>query len=283
MTAVPTDRPADQPADRPADPTASQPTVGSAKSPMVIAERVHKKFGLNEVLKGVDLTIDRGEVVVMIGPSGSGKSTFLRCINHLERVDAGRTWVDGQVVGYDQRGHHPHALSERAIARQRAHIGMVFQHFNLFPHMTVLDNLIEAPRRVFGADREEVTARAEVLLGKVGLRDKIKAYPRHLSGGQQQRVAIARALCLQPSLMLFDEPTSALDPELVGDVLAVMKDLAASGMTMAVVTHEMGFARDVADRVVFFDSGVIVESGPPDQVILNPQHERTRVFLRAVR
>ena len=250
---------------------------------MVIAERVHKKFGLNEVLKGVDLTIDRGEVVVMIGPSGSGKSTFLRCINHLERVDAGRIWVDGQVVGYEQRGHPLHELSERAIARQRAHIGMVFQHFNLFPHMTVLDNLIEAPRRVFGVDREEVTARAEVLLGKVGLRDKIKAYPRHLSGGQQQRVAIARALCLQPSLMLFDEPTSALDPELVGDVLAVMKDLAASGMTMAVVTHEMGFARDVADRVVFFDSGVIVESGPPDQVILNPQHERTRVFLRAVR
>ena len=160
---------------------------------------------------------------------------------------------------------------------------MVSQPFNLFPHMTVLDNLSEAPRRVFGVDREEVTARAEVLLGKVGLRDKIKAYPRHLSGGQQQRVAIARALCLQPSLMLFDEPTSALDPELVGDVLAVMKDLAASGMTMAVVTHEMGFARDVADRVVFFDSGVIVESGPPDQVILNPQHERTRVFLRAVR
>jgi polar amino acid transport system ATP-binding protein len=262
--------------------TATPPTT-TGTQPMVIAEMVHKRFGLLEVLKGVDLTIDRGEVVVMIGPSGSGKSTFLRCINHLERVDAGRIWVDGQVVGYEQRGNTLHELSERATARQRAHIGMVFQHFNLFPHMTVLDNLIEAPRRVLGADREEVTARAEDLLGKVGLRDKIKAYPRHLSGGQQQRVAIARALCLQPSLMLFDEPTSALDPELVGDVLAVMKDLAASGMTMAVVTHEMGFARDVADRVVFFDSGVIVESGPPDQVILDPQHERTRLFLRAVR
>ena len=195
MTAVPTDRPAD----RPADPTAAQPTVGSAKSPMVIAERVHKKFGLNEVLKGVDLTIDRGEVVVMIGPSGSGKSTFLRCINHLERVDAGRIWVDGQVVGYEQRGHHLHELSERAIARQRAHIGMVFQHFNLFPHMTVLDNLIAAPRRVLGVDREEVTARAEVLLGQVGLRATTKADHRPLSGGQPHRVATARAVCLQPS------------------------------------------------------------------------------------
>ena len=257
------------------------PTPGTG--PMVLAEQVRKHFGPLEVLKGVDVTINRGEVVVMIGPSGSGKSTFLRCINHLERVDGGRIWVDGHVVGYEQRGTNLHELSERAIARQRARIGMVFQHFNLFPHMSVLDNLIEAPRRVLGADKVEVTVRAEALLAQVGLKDKTAAYPRHLSGGQQQRVAIARALCMQPSLMLFDEPTSALDPELVGDVLAVMKDLAASGMTMAVVTHEMGFARDVADRVVFFDGGVIVEEGPPEQVISDPQHERTRAFLRAVR
>ena len=257
--------------------------MSNATNPMIHAHDVHKRFGALEVLKGVSLDIAKGEVVAVIGPSGSGKSTFLRCLNHLETINRGRIVIEGEtLVSSDVHGVC-HYVPEADIRRICVKMGMVFQHFNLFPHMTVLDNLIEAPRRVLGADREEVTARAEDLLGKVGLRDKIKAYPRHLSGGQQQRVAIARALCLQPSLMLFDEPTSALDPELVGDVLAVMKDLAASGMTMAVVTHEMGFARDVADRVVFFDSGVIVESGPPEQVILDPQHERTRLFLRAVR
>ncbi len=252
-------------------------------TPMVWAEQVHKSYGRNEVLKGVELTIGRGEVVCLIGPSGSGKSTFLRCINHLERVDHGRLWVDGEVVGYHQRGHKLHELSDREICRRRTHIGMVFQNFNLFPHMTVLDNLIEAPRRALRQSKEEATARAVTLLEQVGLQDKTHAYPRHLSGGQQQRVAIARALCMEPKLMLFDEPTSALDPELVGDVLAVMRDLAATGMTMVVVTHEMSFARDVADRVVFFDAGQVVEEGPAERVITEPQHERTRLFLRAVR
>jgi polar amino acid transport system ATP-binding protein len=255
----------------------------SQNNPMVRAEQVRKSFGRLEVLKGVDLTIGRGEVVCMVGPSGSGKSTFLRCINHLERVDGGRLWVDGQVVGYEQRGNKLHELADKEICKRRGQIGMVFQHFNLFPHMTVLENLIEAPRLALKQPKADVTLRALSLLEQVGLADKRSAYPRHLSGGQQQRVAIARALCMQPKLMLFDEPTSALDPELVGDVLAVMRDLASSGMTMAVVTHEMSFAREVADRVVFFDAGQVVEEGPASQVINDPQHERTRAFLRAVR
>jgi polar amino acid transport system ATP-binding protein len=265
--------------------TTPSPGTGHAAGhpPMVRADGVRKQFGWLEVLRGVDLTVDRGEVVCLIGPSGSGKSTFLRCINHLERLDGGRLWVDGEVVGYTQRGDRLYELSDRDVCRRRAHIGMVFQHFNLFPHMTVLDNLVEAPRRVLKQPRAEVAERALQLLDRVGLKDKRGAYPRHLSGGQQQRVAIARALAMQPKLMLFDEPTSALDPELVGDVLAVMKDLAESGMTMVVVTHEMGFARDVADRVAFFDAGVIVEEGAAEQLITDPQHHRTKAFLSAVR
>jgi polar amino acid transport system ATP-binding protein len=251
--------------------------------PMVEAVKVRKSYGRLEVLKSVDLRVAPGEVVCMIGRSGSGKSTFLRCINHLERLDGGRLWVDGQVVGYSQRGTKLHELAGREIARRRTEIGMVFQHFNLFPHMTVLQNLIEAPRLVLKEPRAAATERAMDLLGKVGLSGKAGAYPRHLSGGQQQRVAIARALCMQPKLMLFDEPTSALDPELIGEVLDVMRDLAESGMTMLVVTHELGFARDVADRVVFFDEGRIIEDGPAEQVINDPCHPRTRAFVKAVR
>jgi ABC-type polar amino acid transport system, ATPase component len=256
---------------------------GAGTTPMVQAEGVRKSYGHVEVLKGIDLEVDVGEVVCLIGPSGSGKSTFLRCINHLETVDGGRLRVDGEVVGYSLRGNKLHELPEREICRRRAEIGMVFQHFNLFPHMTVLENLIEAPRLVLGESKLAASERARELLAKVGLGDRCDAYPRHLSGGQQQRVAIARALCMQPKLMLFDEPTSALDPELVGDVLTVMKDLAVSGMTMIVVTHEMGFARDVADRVVFMDGGQVVESGPARQVITDPQETRTKSFLAAVR
>ncbi len=255
----------------------------SPVQPMVRAESIRKSYGNLEVLKGVDLQVDTGEVVCLIGPSGSGKSTFLRCINHLETIDAGRIWVDGEVVGYRQRGNKLHELSDREVCRRRTKIGMVFQHFNLFPHMTVLENLIEAPRRALKEPRATVTERALSMLAQVGLADKSHAYPRQLSGGQQQRVAIARALCMQPKLMLFDEPTSALDPELVGDVLNVMRQLAESGMTMIVVTHEMGFAREVADRVVFFDAGRVVETGPARQVITEPQHPRTQAFLAAVR
>lgn len=250
--------------------------------PMVAAEKVRKSFGQLEVLKGVDFVVHPGEVVCLIGPSGSGKSTFLRCINHLERVDRGRIWVDGEVVGYEQRGSRLYELSDKQVCRRRTQIGMVFQQFNLFPHMTVLDNLIEAPRRALREPRETAVQRAMELLEQVGLQDKTDAYPRHLSGGQQQRVAIARALCMRPKLMLFDEPTSALDPELVGDVLTTMRDLAATGMTMIVVTHEMGFAREVADRVVFFDAGQVVEEGSADDLLSNARHARTRAFLAAV-
>ncbi|MFF3286635.1 amino acid ABC transporter ATP-binding protein [Streptomyces sp. NPDC003023] len=250
---------------------------------MVRAEGIRKRYGRLEVLKGVDLTVRRGEVVCLIGPSGSGKSTFLRCVNHLETIDGGRMWVDGRVVGHEQRGTRLHELSDREICRRRAGIGMVFQHFNLFPHMTVLQNLIEAPVRVLREPRAVAVERATDLLDRVGLRDKTDAYPRHLSGGQQQRVAIARALCMRPGLMLFDEPTSALDPELVGEVLAAMRDLAASGMTMLVVTHEMGFAREVADRVAFFDAGRVVECGPAREVVGDPRHPRTQAFLASVR
>ena len=249
---------------------------------MVRADGIVKNYGKLSVLDGMDLEVEAGEVVCLIGPSGSGKSTFLRCINHLEGIDGGRMWVDGKVMGYDIKGTRLHEQKDIQICRSRAEIGMVFQHFNLFPHMTVLENLIEAPRLVLREKKPVVVGRALKLLAKVGLADKAGAYPRQLSGGQQQRVAIARALCMEPKLMLFDEPTSALDPELVGDVLQVMKDLALSGMTMVVVTHEMNFARDVADRVVFMADGRIVEQGPARQVITNPQHERTKAFLSSV-
>jgi len=249
---------------------------------MVDAQQVHKSFGPNEVLKGIDFQVTPGQVVCLLGPSGSGKSTFLRCINHLEKINAGRLFVDGELVGYRQVGDKLYELSDNDVATKRAEIGMVFQHFNLFPHMTAMGNIIEAPCQVKNEPKAEVRKRAKELLAKVGLADKADAYPRQLSGGQQQRVAIARALAMRPKLMLFDEPTSALDPELVGDVLAVMKDLAREGMTMIVVTHEIGFAREVADTVVFMDAGVVVEQGPPSEVISNPRHERTKTFLSQV-
>ena len=250
--------------------------------PMVRASKVSKKFGPVEVLKGIDLEVASGEVMCIIGPSGSGKSTFLRCINHLEQISAGRLWVDGELIGYHQRGEKLHQMKPRAIAAQRRDIGMVFQRFNLFPHKTALENVIEAPCQVKGVDKKKATTQAEALLERVGLADRMKMYPSQLSGGQQQRVAIARALAMEPKLMLFDEPTSALDPELVGDVLDVMKELAQSGMTMIVVTHEMGFAREVGDSLVFMDGGYIVEAGDPRQVLTNPQHQRTQAFLSKV-
>src|SRR3954465_5802190 len=252
-------------------------------TPMVKAEAVCKSFGALQVLKGITLEVGRGEVMCMVGPSGSGKSTFLRCINHLEVVNAGRLHVDGDLIGYREAGSKLYEISPRVAARQRREIGMVFQHFNLFPHRTALGNVIEAPIHVKGVKKAEAVARGEDLLERVGLSDKAHAYPSQLSGGQQQRVAIARALAMNPTLMLFDEPTSALDPELVGDVLAVMRKLAKEGMTMLVVTHEMGFAREVADHVVFMDAGVVVEEGKPQDVIGNPQHERTRSFLQRMR
>ncbi|MFB6396532.1 amino acid ABC transporter ATP-binding protein [Polymorphospora lycopeni] len=249
---------------------------------MVRAEQVHKSFGSLEVLRGIDLTVRTGEVSCVLGPSGSGKSTFLRCVNHLEKINAGRIWVDGELIGYRERGGKLHELRSREVAAQRRDIGMVFQRFNLFPHMTVLANVMEAPLRVRGESKAEVRERAEALLARVGLADKSGSYPGQLSGGQQQRVAIARALAMRPKLMLFDEPTSALDPELVGEVLDVMKDLAREGMTMIVVTHEIGFAREVGDSLVFMDGGVVVESGVPREVISNPRHERTKAFLAKV-
>ncbi|MEV4311627.1 amino acid ABC transporter ATP-binding protein [Actinocrispum sp. NPDC049592] len=249
---------------------------------MVRAEGVCKRFGRLEVLKGINLEVQPGEVMCIIGPSGSGKSTFLRCINHLEKVDAGRLSVDGELVGYQQRGDRLYELKENEVAQKRREIGMVFQRFNLFPHMTAVENVIEAPMQVKGMRKNAARDLALELLERVGLADKASNYPKQLSGGQQQRVAIARALAMQPKLMLFDEPTSALDPELVGDVLAVMRQLAADGMTMVVVTHEMEFAREVADTVVFMDGGVVVEAGSPDAVIRSPQHERTKAFLSRV-
>ncbi len=250
---------------------------------MVLAEGVRKSFGRLEVLKGIDLAVAPGEVTCLLGPSGSGKSTFLRCVNHLEKVTAGRLSVDGHLVGYRLAGGRLHELREKEVARARAEIGMVFQRFNLFPHLTALGNVVEAPLRVLRVPRGEAEERARDLLRRVGLADKVDAYPSQLSGGQQQRVAIARALAMRPKLMLFDEPTSALDPELVAEVLEVMRSLAADGMTMLVVTHEMAFAREVADSVVFMDAGVVVEAGPPGQVLDDPQHERTREFLGRVR
>jgi polar amino acid transport system ATP-binding protein len=251
-------------------------------TPMVKAEQVCKSFGALRVLKGITLEIGKGEVLVMVGPSGSGKSTFLRCINHLEQVNAGRLYVDGELIGYRDKGTKLYEMSPRDAAKQRRDIGMVFQHFNLFPHRTALENVIEAPIHVKGVRKKEAVERARDLLKQVGLSEKADAYPAQLSGGQQQRVAIARALAMNPKLMLFDEPTSALDPELVGEVLGVMKKLAVEGMTMVVVTHEMGFAREVANQLVFMDEGIIMESGNPREMMANPQHERTKAFLSKV-
>jgi polar amino acid transport system ATP-binding protein len=251
-------------------------------APMVEVRGVHKVFGTHEVLSGVDLTVATGSVTVVLGPSGSGKSTLLRSINHLEKVDRGHVLLDGELIGYRRIGNRLHELGERQILRQRTNIGFVFQSFNLFPHLTALENVAEAPISALGRPRAQVTAEALDLLDRVGLSDKTGAYPRQLSGGQQQRVAIARALALRPKLVLFDEPTSALDPELVGEVLDVMRELARTGTTMVVVTHEIGFAREVADTVVFLDSGRVVEQGPPTEVLDHPRHDRTRAFLSKV-
>ncbi|MFJ8232970.1 amino acid ABC transporter ATP-binding protein [Streptomyces sp. NPDC094448] len=249
------------------------------------ARGVRKRFGDTEVLKGIDLDVTTGEVLCVIGPSGSGKSTLLRCFNHLEKIDAGRIWVDGELVGYEPHGTSTEVLRERRpreIRQQRERIGMVFQRFHLFPHRTAVQNVMEGPLVVKGSPRAEAERRARELLDRVGLADRADHYPAQLSGGQQQRVAIARALAMEPTLMLFDEPTSALDPELVGEVLGVMRDLARSGMTMIVVTHEMGFAREVADRVLFLDQGAAVEEGSPDRFFGDPQQDRTRAFLSTV-
>jgi polar amino acid transport system ATP-binding protein len=261
--------------------TATAPNEAAAvtSGPVLVARGVRKSFGHTEVLSGIDLDVNQGETVVILGPSGSGKSTFLRCINLLEELDGGRIMVDGKDVGFDVRNGRLHELGPSQVARRRQDIGMVFQQFNLFAHMTVLQNIIEAPVGIKKEPRAEATARARKLLAQVNLAGKEDAYPRQLSGGQQQRVAIARALAMRPKLMLFDEPTSALDPELVGEVLATMRELSATGLTMVVVTHEISFAREAADRVVFMDGGVVVEQGTPEQVIGNPQHERTRSFL----
>jgi len=250
--------------------------------PVVKAEGIHKSFGRLQVLKGISLSVDQGQVFVLIGPSGSGKSTLLRCINHLEKIDAGRIWVDGDMVGYRQVGDKLHELRDSEAVTARAKIGMVFQSFNLFPHMTALDNVALGPRIVLGRSADETRRRATELLDRVGLADKADEYPSRLSGGQQQRVAIARALAMDPKVMLFDEVTSALDPELVKDVLDAMRELARLGMTMLVVTHEIGFAREVANQVIFMDEGVIVEQGTPAQVINNPREERTKRFLGLV-
>ncbi|MEV7469299.1 amino acid ABC transporter ATP-binding protein [Streptomyces kronopolitis] len=251
----------------------------ATEAPMVRAHQVHKHFGHLEVLKGIDLEVRRGEVVVLLGPSGSGKSTFLRCVNNLERIDSGSVHVEGELIGFRRSGSRVQHLRPSQATVQRRDIGMVFQHFNLFPHQTVLANIMEAPVGVLRVSKAEARETALRLLDQVGLADKANAYPRQLSGGQQQRVAIARALAMRPKLMLFDEPTSALDPELVGEVLATMRDLVRGGLTMLVVTHEIGFAKEVADRVVFMDGGRIVESGTPEQVLDHPENPRTRAFL----
>jgi polar amino acid transport system ATP-binding protein len=258
-------------------------STAAAGKPLVQALNVMKAFHGTAVLKGIDLDVHQGEVVCLLGPSGSGKTTFLRCINQLETIDGGRIWVDGDLMGYEEREGRLHRLHDKAIAAQRREIGMVFQRFNLFPHMTALQNITEAPVQVKGESKGSAQSRAKELLDRVGLADRSHAYPSQLSGGQQQRVAIARALAMQPKLMLFDEPTSALDPELVGEVLAVMRELANEGMTMIVVTHEMSFAREVADRVVFMDGGVVVEQGAPKNVINDPRHPRTKAFLARMR
>ena len=250
--------------------------------PALRVEGVRKSYGQVEVLKGIDIQVKPGEVACLVGPSGSGKSTFLRCINHLEKINSGRLYVHGELVGYQEKKGRLYELTDREVCRKRAEIGMVFQNFNLFQHMTVLENIIEAPTRVLKISKEEAVIHARELLEMVGLSGREDSLPKQLSGGQQQRVAITRALAMRPKLMLFDEPTSALDPELVGEVLTAMQDLANSGMTMIVVTHEMGFARKVADTVAFMDAGLIVESGAPDELLDNPQHERTKSFFSKV-
>jgi polar amino acid transport system ATP-binding protein len=262
--------------------TAEAPASTAATRGLVEITKVHKSFGATEVLKGVSLTVEPGGVAVIVGPSGSGKSTLLRTINHLEKVDGGHITIDGQLVGYKLRGDRLHELREKEILKQRTEIGMVFQNFNLFPHLTALENVAEAPVVAQGRSKEEARRRGLELLDRVGLKDRAGAYPRQLSGGQQQRVAIARALALAPKILLFDEPTSALDPELVNEVLDVIRELAKSGTTLIIVTHEMGFARDVADTVVFMDQGQIVEQGTPEQIFTNPQEPRTRSFFSKV-
>ncbi|WP_142064809.1 amino acid ABC transporter ATP-binding protein [Pseudarthrobacter sp. B4EP4b] len=262
--------------------TAEAPASTAATRGLVEIIKVHKSFGATEVLKGVSLTVEPGGVAVIVGPSGSGKSTLLRTINHLEKVDGGYISIDGKLVGYEVRGQKLHELREKEILKQRTEIGMVFQNFNLFPHLTALENVAEAPVVAQGRSKEEARRRGLELLDRVGLKDRAGAYPRQLSGGQQQRVAIARALALDPKILLFDEPTSALDPELVNEVLDVIRELAKSGTTLIIVTHEMGFARDVADTVVFMDQGQIVEQGTPEQIFTNPQEPRTRSFFSKV-
>jgi polar amino acid transport system ATP-binding protein len=260
--------------------------IGAAQTlerEVVEATGVHKYFGKLHVLKGVDATVQRQEVVVIIGASGSGKTTFIRCINHLEKIQEGRILVNGHTIGYRETSDGKFVEDKEAnIARQRQEIGMVFQRFNLFPHKTALENVIEAPIHVRGQDADEARAVGIALLDRVGLGHKNDVYPAQLSGGQQQRVAIARALAMKPALMLFDEPTSALDPEMIGEVLEVMKELARSGMTMIVVSHEMGFAREVSDRVLMMDDGLIIEEGTPEHFFTNPQHERTKAFLSKI-
>jgi ABC-type polar amino acid transport system ATPase subunit len=256
--------------------------ASSSGQPMVKAEQVWKSFGKLDVLKGVDFVVQPRQTFVLLGPSGGGKSTLLRCINHLEKIDAGRLWVDGELMGYRERGGALHEMKSVEVSRQRAKIGMVFQRFNLFPHMTAIENVMEAPARVKRINKKQAEAEAEELLARVGLQEKLDVYPGQLSGGQQQRVAIARALAMKPKLMLFDEPTSALDPELVGEVLDVMKNLAREGMTMVVVTHEIGFAKEVADGAALIDGGVIVEQGRPEEILVNPREERTKLFLSKV-
>ncbi|WP_308196572.1 amino acid ABC transporter ATP-binding protein [Amycolatopsis sp. Poz14] len=250
--------------------------------PLLKAVGVRKNYGHTEVLKGIDLEVRKGQVVCLLGPSGAGKSTFLRCLNHLETIDGGQVWVDGEPIGFKLRGGKLYELREKDVARQRRDIGMVFQRFNLFGHRTALENVVEGPVRVLGVDPAKARKEALDLLDRVGLVDRAGAYPGQLSGGQQQRVAIARSLAMKPKLMLFDEPTSALDPELVGEVLAVMGTLAREGMTMVVVTHEMAFAAEAADEVVFLADGAVVETGPPERVLKSPEHERTRQFLARV-
>jgi polar amino acid transport system ATP-binding protein len=261
--------------------TAPTPPLASDSTTVVLADKVNKHFGRLHVLRDVSLRVLRNEVVVVIGPSGSGKSTFLRCINHLEKITSGHIYVNGKMIGYHERGGKLTEDSQASIARQRAQIGIVFQRFNLFPHLTALENIIEAPINVRRLPREQAVADAEKLLVRVGLVDKRDQYPNQLSGGQQQRVAIARARAMKPSLMLFDEPTSALDPEMIGEVLDVMKELARE-MTMIVVSHEMGFARAAADRIVFMDSGSIIEDTTPDDLFRNPREERTKSFLSKI-
>ena len=270
------------PAGRLIDAELAAAEAATGGQPMVKAEQVWKSFGKLDVLKGVDFLVQPQQTFVLLGPSGGGKSTLLRCINHLEKIDAGRLYVAGELMGYVDKGSALHEMRAKDVARQRASIGMVFQRFNLFPHKTAIENVMEAPIMVQHVNRKQAEQEAVDLLTRVGLGEKLDTYPAQLSGGQQQRVAIARALAMKPKLMLFDEPTSALDPELVGEVLDVMKQLARDGMTMVVVTHELGFAKEVADGVGLMDGGVLVEQGPPNEVLVNPKEDRTKLFLSKV-